>query len=187
MPHALLDTPAKVASLIQRLRRLYVVGHSALIMLRQPDLFDIFDSWGFDQYSQLTTPRHDQTQHATPLYDSLLDVQARAAQYANDFERSTIAGMLVDVGDACARNQYFDKTPELEFVRHLRNAAGHGNTFNLLNGEPRRPATFSSFKITADQHGLENVLFDFIGPGDVLDLLSNVEAHLRLIEGRWTP
>lgn len=187
MPHALLDTPAKVASLIQRLRRLYVVGHSALIMLKQPDLFDVFDSWGFDQYSQFTTPRHDKTQHGTPLYDSLLDVQARAAQYADDFERSNIAGMLIDVGDACARNGYFDTTPELEFVRHLRNAAGHGNTFNLINGAPRRPAVFSSFTVTGQLHGMENVLFDFIGPGDVLDLLSNVEAHLRLIEGRWTP
>lgn len=188
MPRPLLDSPAKVASLVHRLRRLYVVGHSALIMLDQPDLFDVFDGWGYHRYSQLGTLRHDQTMHGTPLYDSLLDVKARADEYAIDFERSNIAAMLIEVGDACARNSYFDKTPELELVRHLRNAASHGNTFTLRGTEPRRPAhSRGDFAIASGLNGTEDVLFDFIGAGDVLDLLSDVEAHLRRIDGRWTP
>ena len=181
-----LDTPAKVAGLIGRLRRLYVVGRSALIMLDQPNMFDVFDDWGFDQYAQLSTPRLDGTSHGTPLYETLQDVTARLTDYGPDFERSTLAGLLVTVGDACSQNGYFDRTPALELLRHLRNASGHGNAFNLLNGEPRLTAEYRGFSISSADHGRADVLFTFIGAGDVLNLLSNVENHLREIEGRWS-
>jgi hypothetical protein len=96
--------------------------------------------------------------------------------------------MLITVGDACAQNQYFDNIPPLELLRHLRNAAAHGNRFNLANGEPRKAAHFEgAFRITPSLHERPDVLFDFIGAGDILDLLAFLEAHLRMIEGRWAP
>jgi hypothetical protein len=96
--------------------------------------------------------------------------------------------MLIAVGDACTQNQYFDRVPSLELLRHLRNGAAHGNRFNLTNGEPRRDADFQgNFRITSSLDGQPNVLFDFIGAGDILDLLAYIESHLRFIEGRWVP
>jgi hypothetical protein len=181
-----LDSPAKVASLIGRLRQLYAVSHATLILIEQSDIFETLDRWGLDQYYHVGTLRHDGTSHRTPLYESLQDVQARRESFSEDYERATLSGMLITVGDACSRNEYFDKTPSLELLRHLRNSAGHGNTFSLREGEPRRDAHFrESFRITASLNGRRNVLFNFIGAGDILDLLAEVESHLRYIEGRW--
>lgn len=46
------------------------------------------------------------------------------------------------IADRLSRNSYFNKTPELEFLRHVRNAVAHGIRFNLRPDEPRRPARF---------------------------------------------
>jgi hypothetical protein len=69
--------------------------------------------------------------------------------------------------------------PIWEFLRHCRNAAAHKGRFNLVRGEPRRLATWRS-KTTAP--GLNGTLLftdgklpGFLGPGDVLYLLSDLE------------
>jgi hypothetical protein len=183
-----LDSPAKVASLIGRLRRLYVASRATEIFIADPNIFDILDLLGSDQHAHVTSLRHDGTYHATALYENLEAIQAQRDAFSEDYERSTLSGMLITVGDACAQNHHFDRTPPLELMRHLRNAAAHGNRFNLTNGEPRRDANFQGdFRITPSLNGQPDVLFDFIGPGDILDLLAYVEGHLRVIEGRWIP
>lgn len=100
------------------------------------------------------------------------------------------AGSLLAVGDALARNDYFDRAPVLELVRHLRNGIAHGNSFRITNLD--RPAhnrdagysgpNTSIFEITAAHDG-QPVLFDFIGAGDVLDLLYCVGNHLKRFGG----
>ena len=85
--------------------------------------------------------------------------------------------MLSWVGDALSENKYFDKMPELEFFRHLRNGISHSNKFNLVQyGEPKRPAKFKNFEITP---ALENqpVLFEFISTGDLFDLFDYIKTH----------
>lgn len=120
--------------------------------------------------------------------------------------RSSITGALVTVGDALASQKYFDRRPDLELVRHLRNGLAHGNRFNLRRGEPARPARFTGpdqrilpdragttppgaptyFEVTPALDG-QAVLFDFMGAGDVHDLLMFVGWRLRRIANGEPP
>ena len=124
-----------------------------------------------------------------------IEVVGRSAEYQNVYDRLWLAGAILTVGDALAAEEYFDKGPDLELMRHLRNGVAHGNRFNLRRGEPRRPAHFTGpdqrffdggttpkgegrfFEITPASHG-KVVLFDFMGPGDVVDLLMFVSWRL---------
>lgn len=94
---------------------------------------------------------------------------------------------MLAVGDALERNGYFDRAPELELIRHLRNGIAHGNRFHIRDPEKLKkyPAhnrdgyhNGTIFKITPELDG-QPVLFDFIGAGDVLDLLHSVGHHLK--------
>jgi hypothetical protein len=98
-----------------------------------------------------------------------------------------LTGALLAVGDALERNGYFDRAPELELIRHLRNGIAHGNRFHIRDPEKLKkyPAhnrdgyhNGTIFKITPELDG-QPVLFDFIGAGDVLDLLHSVGHHLK--------
>ena len=84
------------------------------------------------------------------------------------------------IADRLSRNSYFNKTPELEFLRHVRNAVAHGNRFNIRSDEPKRPARFRGFEISQSLNGTE-LFWQFIGPGDVLDLLDEVHLQLRAL------
>jgi hypothetical protein len=121
---------------------------------------------------------------------------AQTADYKATYDRLWCAGSLLALGDALTVNRYFDRGPDLEFVRHLRNGVAHGNRFHFEKGEPSRPAHFTGpggrlladgtttprdstryFDITRSLQGRE-VLFDFIGPGDFVDLLQFVSVRL---------
>ena len=116
--------------------------------------------------------------------------------YREIHDRFWLSGALLTLGDELAKESYFDRKPDLEFIRHLRNGVGHGNRFNLQGAEPRRPAHFTgpdrrfmpdgtttppgqqhTFTITPALNQQE-VLFGFIGPGDVCDLLQFVSWRL---------
>ncbi len=100
---------------------------------------------------------------------------------------------LILLGDRLAAEGYFDRAPVLEVVRHLRNGIAHGNRFTFRNPKElgvwpahTRDAsrrTTDSFEITAELDG-QPVLFDFMAPGDVLDLLISVGTHLTSVERR---
>lgn len=111
-------------------------------------------------------------------------------------DRLWLGGALLTLGDALAAHSYFDHGPDLELVRHLRNGVAHGNRFTLRRGEPSRPAHFTgpdrrlmrddhrtppgetiTFEITSALQG-KTVLFDFLGPGDVFDLLQFISVRL---------
>jgi hypothetical protein len=107
-----------------------------------------------------------------------------------------LAGSLIRLGDALALNSYFDRAPELELVRHLRNGVAHGNKFRIDN--PSKLKKFpahnrlawvrsdlkTDFEITPKLQGC-SVLFEFMGPGDVLDLLKSVNIYLRNLGNGW--
>jgi hypothetical protein len=106
---------------------------------------------------------------------------------SEDLQRVWIVGALLQVGDALAAHHYFDRAPELELVRHLRNGVAHGNKFNIANSVnlARYPAhnKFANvrevdFEISPALHG-SPVLFDFMGPADCLDLLQSVGIYLH--------
>ncbi len=96
------------------------------------------------------------------------------------------------------------QVPILELLYHLRNGIAHGNVFNFTDDGVKRlrqnPAhnkaagvksqTGAEFEIVAGSqrkpvlHG-KRVLFDFMGPGDVLDLLQSVEIYFTRIRERY--
>ncbi len=66
-----------------------------------------------------------------------------------------------------------DDRPEVEFLRHARNASAHGNVFTLRRGEPVKPATWREKEITQQLSG-QVLLYRFLKPGDVLQLVDDV-------------
>ncbi len=71
------------------------------------------------------------------------------------------------------------KDPDWEFLRHCRNAAAHDGRFSFRRGEPTRPAHWRGLEIVSALQGrrlLNDGAPGFIGPGDCLHLLSDLEA-----------
>lgn len=77
-----------------------------------------------------------------------------------------------------------DRSPEFEFFRHIRNASSHSNRFNFHANEPSRPASWRGLTIDHALKGSSNPLhgtvcfFDFLGPGDPLFLLSDIQLKV---------
>lgn len=73
----------------------------------------------------------------------------------------------------------FLKTPELEFLRHLRNACAHDNEFFWGNGKQRLdtierlPVSWRGKTIITETEGT-NLYMDFMKPGDIFLLLSDI-------------
>ena len=72
-----------------------------------------------------------------------------------------------------------DRGPLWEFLRHTRNAAAHGGSFNLHQNEPSRPAHWGSFDITRQLNGTplfkDSTGLGLLSPGDPIRLLWDIE------------
>jgi hypothetical protein len=107
-----------------------------------------------------------------------------------DMERIWLSGAVLSVGDELSAHGYFDRAPELELLRHVRNGIAHGNRFRLDNPKSwlKYPAhnrlawvrsdLKTEFEIEPAHHGIP-VLFSYMGPADVLDLLLSVGQYLN--------
>lgn len=117
----------------------------------------------------------------------VLDLMGSEPALRDAMDRAWCVSSLVLLGDRLAAESYYDRAPVLEMVRYLRNGISHGNRFSVRNpnelnvwpAHMRDAACRSSepFEITPDLDG-SAVLFEFMGPGDVLDLLISVSTHL---------
>jgi hypothetical protein len=130
--------------------------------------------------------RKDGTKWSFDTQDALVDLADKTIDA--ELPRVWLTGSLLALGDALKEHGYFDHAPALELVYHLRNGIAHGNCFNFTpNGLDRlkkypahnRDAWFRKmiFEIAPALNG-QAILFEFMGAGDVLDLLSSVRAHL---------
>jgi hypothetical protein len=130
--------------------------------------------------------RNDGTSHVFDFEHYLTQTRTNPS-IAQDFNRIWLIGAYIQLGDALAQSRYFDRVPELELIRHIRNGIAHGNRFRIdnLDSLTKRPAhnRFASVRagapldIVPSVHGKE-VLFSFAGPADLLDLLMSAEVHL---------
>jgi hypothetical protein len=132
--------------------------------------------------------RKDGTKWSFGTQDALVDLADKTI--AEELTRVLFAGSLLRLGDALKDHDYFEHAPLFELVRHLRNGIAHGNRFYILYPDElekcpahNRDADYrgpnrTMFEITAALNG-QLVLFDFMGAGDVLDLLSSVGARLE--------
>jgi hypothetical protein len=90
--------------------------------------------------------------------------------------------------------QYSLKTPEIEFLRHVRNAFSHGNIFNFYNHEPKLPAKWREILIDDNAKGSSNPLFgkpcwgNLLFTEDLYILLSEIEKQLpkECFHGRYS-
>jgi hypothetical protein len=133
--------------------------------------------------------RKDGTAHTLDLRH-YLDLFRKDRDLQSEVLRSWAMGALLTLGDELSAHDYFDRAPMLELLYHLRNGVAHGNRFNLTKrGRDRlaqhpahnRSAAVRSpagvvYEITPTLSG--RVLFEFMGPADVIDLLQSVEIHL---------
>jgi hypothetical protein len=108
------------------------------------------------------------------LASEMFDNHKLAIQYFNRLSAGSLLILAWEVTES------YHSTHELwEFLRHCRNAAAHKGHFNLHAGEPKRTAKWRSLHVEKGMHG--RPLFPdppsggFIGPGDVLYLLADIE------------
>jgi len=138
--------------------------------------------------------RKDGTKFSFETQDALVDLADKTI--AAELPRVWLTGSLLTLGDALKNYGYFDHAPELELVYHLRNGIAHGNQFNFTAAGLERlekypanncEASFRNmlFEITPALNE-QFVLFDFMGAGDVLELLFSVGLHLKEM-GRGEP
>lgn len=76
--------------------------------------------------------------------------------------------------------QFSDQGPLWEFLRHCRNAAGHGGNFRFLYGEPQRPAAWHGIEVVSGLQGTPlfhgpNFAPGLLWPGDPISLLWEIE------------
>lgn len=117
--------------------------------------------------------RADAAAPGTPLFASTLGNLCRV--------------MIISVKDIISEHPDFAKAKDDEmyrFLRHVRNAAAHGNRFYFGKGK-QRDRTLATLPTrwrnkTIDDSVEESRLFlDFLGAGDLLFLLSDVSALAR--------
>lgn len=151
-----------------------MVGHDSIYtaVLREYD--DPAATMGFG--------RKDGTEHRRRLRDDLNEFRANLSsgrRFTLPLLIGALSSVIVAVEDELKRAGLRDKSkPDREFLRHLRNACAHGNTLHFTNGEPKNPASFKTFVLDTSMHGRAEVLFDYIGPGDVCDLLESIAGTL---------
>ena len=109
----------------------------------------------------------------------------------DELARIWFSGTLLRIGDLLAQNNYFDRAPELELIRHLRNGIAHGNRFRIDNPDKLKkfPAFYrtsstdpNTIKFKIGEHLIgQEVLFDFITPADLVTMLQSLGNYLTKI------
>lgn len=105
-------------------------------------------------------------------------------------ERSWLTAVILQLGELFAQNSYFDRTPELELFRHLRNAVAHGNIFKIAPSADLDLKPAHNGRMLAEQKGCspltitralngKPVLFEFVDRADVLDLVVWIGHYLE--------
>ena len=83
-----------------------------------------------------------------------------------------------------ARRQALNQIPEFRFLKHVRDASSHGNTFTFRGEEPKFPAHWRSIVLDHTKKGATNEFngkpchYGVIAPSDLLELLRDVEQLL---------
>jgi hypothetical protein len=94
------------------------------------------------------------------------------------FNRASAGGVLILAWEVT--NNHHSHHDLWEFLRHCRHAAAHRGHFHFLHGEPKRPARWRSLEIVPALQGqplfTDPPVDGFIGTGDVLHLLADIEA-----------
>jgi hypothetical protein len=109
--------------------------------------------------------------------ETMLELMQNASHLIPFLRRTAMGSMLIHVYEAT--EQFHDRTPLWEFLRHCRNAAAHGGRFSFQHGEPRRPAIWGRYRIETSLDGTwlaaTQDAAGLLAPGDLLRLLWDIE------------
>lgn len=151
---------------------LYVINHEGHFAEIESNLFPP----GIDNSARFY--RHDGTVYEFKDYGNLVKELRSNDSFNIEYLGMLVQTAFINIGDELSRNGYFDKAPVLEFIRHIRNALGHGNKFHFLGKEPSRAAELRGRALSKQLNG-QQVFFDFMALGDAFDLLEDAEVHLK--------
>lgn len=101
----------------------------------------------------------------TEVFDRL---SGRDGEIRDDLLAGTINQAIVTLSSLLPKPESDD--PEMQFIRHYRNAVAHGDRWHFTNDEPTTTARFRHVELTADLHG-RRASFDTVAPGLVIQLL----------------
>ena len=132
---------------------------------------------GLDPGSSMLWRRSDNTYYTLDLYQ-VLSRTVNNPDFNIDQLGLPLFPIIATIHDFGKNHGFINQSPEFEFFRHIRNAISHGNRFTFGPYEPSRPASFSGKEIDNSLNGMENVLFTFIGIGDVLDSLDHIRDNV---------
>lgn len=155
----------------------YMVAVCGLLFFRRPS-YDPSDKVG------LASIEH----HAVEILPSEVIGLIQGGSVQLGTVTDSLARMLINAAYEATQARYDDsrwvqlrwKYPELEFLRHLRNAASHGGFFNFKRNEPNpnRKAEWRGKTIDVSLAGKS--MFDVgIKPGDLFALLWDVEQIIK--------
>jgi len=108
----------------------------------------------------------------------------------SDLLTLAMLSVMTRIGDQMDRKRlglYANDVPITQFVRHVRNASAHGNRWNFKmtkqGQEPHYPAVCRNIVLDSSLNGKRAIWGGegLIGPGDFLDMLDELVAHLRTL------
>ena len=111
------------------------------------------------------------------LTSTMREIAQHASFLVQRVGPAAMGGLFIQAYESTSGHH--DRKPLWEFLRHCRNAAAHGGRFNLLHGEPRRPAEWGRFRIEPSLQGTYLAASPerrgLLAPGDALKLLWDIE------------
>lgn len=87
--------------------------------------------------------------------DDIAKELASNIQFLSKYFFLSAGNMLILAHELCKDKPNHDTGLLWEFLRHCRNAAGHGGEFNFLYREPRRPAKWRGLEILPKLQGTQ--------------------------------
>ena len=117
--------------------------------------------------------------HVAVNIDTLARELVSNVTYLSSVVMRSAGSLLILAHELTKYAPWRDRGPLWEFLRHARNAAAHGGSFNLRPNEPSRPARWGSFEIKRQLN--RTPLFKdaaglgLLSPGDPVRLLWDIE------------
>lgn len=161
---------------IGAMRDLYAVMATGLVLLQDPMIRQrLRDA----RYHQIALPRTDGSKVTILIDQAFAAAEADPAAFNLTYLRTLAAMVVTTVADDLKQLGYTlaDTDPdEFHVLRHLRNAAAHGNRFNINSKAPA--VVFRELTISPAMNGQPDVFFTHATPSLVMDLVNAVASHI---------
>lgn len=130
-----------------------------------------------EQDAAIGLPKKDDQSIKARLQD-VAKLEKKSIERTQAMLSLALIGMSYEFLNDCEEYQNkLSDLPEVQFLRHCRNAAFHGNKFSLRSSQPDKPAQWKGFEITSGLDGCQ-MIPEFIEPGDAVELVQYLQSLL---------